>query len=44
MKMLVHPNRLPLSVVDTLLDENDHFTDLRTLSAINNQLKEFINF
>lgn len=44
MKMLVHPNRLPLSVVDTLMDDNNHFTDLRTLAAIHNQLKEFINF
>ncbi len=44
MKMLVHPNRLPLSVVDTLMDKDNHFTDLRTLSAIHNQLKEFINF
>lgn len=44
MKMLVHPNRLPLSVVDTLMDAGDHFNDQRTLAAINNQLKEFINF
>lgn len=44
MKMLVHPNRLPISVVDTLLDSDDHFNDTRTVGAINNQLKEFINF
>ena len=44
MKMLVHPNRLPISVVDTLMNADDQFTDLRTLAAINNQLKEFINF
>lgn len=44
MKMLVHPNRLPLSVVDTLMDAENHFNDLRTLAAIDNQLNEFINF
>lgn len=44
MKMLVHPNRLPLSVVDTLMNADNQFADQRTLGAINNQLKEFINF
>lgn len=44
MKMLVHPNRLPISVVDKLMNEDNHFTDTRTLAAIQNQLKEFINF
>lgn len=44
MKMLVHPNRLPLSVVDTLMNADNEFTDPRTLSAINIQLKEFIHF
>ncbi|MEJ7625438.1 MAG: NAD(P)H-dependent oxidoreductase [Ferruginibacter sp.] len=44
MKMLVHPNRLPISVVDKLLDDHNHFNDLRTLAAINTQLDEFMNF
>lgn len=44
MKMLVHPNRLPISVVNTLLDGDDHFSDQKTIVAINNQLKEFIYF
>lgn len=44
MKMLVHPNRLPLSVVDTLMDENDHFIDVQALSSIRTQLSEFLSF
>jgi len=44
MKMLVHPNRLPISVVDKLLDSHNQFNDLRTLAAINTQLDEFMNF
>jgi chromate reductase, NAD(P)H dehydrogenase (quinone) len=44
MKMLVHPNRLPLSVVDKLMDNNDHFIDKSTLAALNNQIDEFMNF
>ena len=44
MKMLVHPNRLPISLVDTLMDEHFQFTDTSTLKAIHTQLDEFINF
>ena len=44
MKMIVHPNRLPISLIDTLLDENDMFIDHRTLTAVNNQLEEFLHF
>ena len=44
MKMLVHPNRLPISVVDKLMDSNNRFTDLRTLAAVNLQIDEFLNF
>lgn len=44
MKMLVHPNRLPISVVDKLLDSDDHFSDAGTISAIQTQLDEFISF
>lgn len=44
MQMLVHPNRLPISVVNTLLDEHFQFTDSGTLKAIHTQLDEFINF
>lgn len=44
MKMLVHPNRLPISVVDKLMDKDHHFTDVSTLQAINAQLEQFLNF
>lgn len=44
LKMLVHPNRLPISVVDKLMDDRNHFNDSATLTAINNQLDEFLNF
>lgn len=44
LKMLVHPNRLPISVVDKLLDENDHFADVQALRAIDTQLEEFLEF
>lgn len=44
MKMLVHPNRLPISIVDRIMDENGHITDAGTLKAIHQQLEEFINF
>ena len=43
MKMNVFYNKLPISVVDKVLDEEGHFnTD--TLKAINLQLDEFIKF
>ncbi|HMJ45681.1 MAG TPA: NAD(P)H-dependent oxidoreductase [Ferruginibacter sp.] len=44
MKMLVHPNRLPVSLVDTLMDGNGHFNDTATLQAVNSQLEQFLNF
>ncbi|RYF91152.1 MAG: NADPH-dependent oxidoreductase [Chitinophagaceae bacterium] len=44
MKMLVHPNRLPISVVDKLMDANHRFADEATLAAIHTQLAEFIHF
>lgn len=44
MKLLVHPNRLPISTVDKLMDEHFRFTDTYTLKAIHTQLDEFINF
>ena len=43
MKMLVHPNRLPISVVDTLMTDGT-FTDTATLAAIDLQLEQFLNF
>lgn len=44
LKMLVHPNRLPLSIVDKLMDASGQFTDASTISAIEAQLSEFIKF
>ena len=42
--MLVHPNRLPISIVHRLMDENDRFSDVNTLAAIDTQLEEFLDF
>jgi NAD(P)H-dependent FMN reductase len=44
MKMLVHPNRLPISVVDKLIDTDEKFNDEGTLKAIHGQLNEFVLF
>ena len=44
LKMLVHPNRLPLSIVDKLMDANGQFTDVCTINSIEGQLSEFIKF
>lgn len=44
MKMLVHPNRLPISIVDKLMDANGEFHDQPTINAIRTQIDEFLNF
>jgi chromate reductase, NAD(P)H dehydrogenase (quinone) len=44
LKMLVHPNRLPISVVDKLLGANGQFNHEPTIQAINTQLDEFLRF
>ena len=43
MKMNVFYNKLPISVVDKVMDENGHFNE-ETLKCINRQLDEFILF
>lgn len=43
MKMNVFYNKLPISVVDKVMDENGHFND-ETMKDINRQLDEFILF
>jgi chromate reductase, NAD(P)H dehydrogenase (quinone) len=43
-KMIVHHNRLPISLVDKLLDEAGNLTDAGTIKAIEQQLDEFIAF
>lgn len=40
----VHPNKLPLSTVNRLMDSNGKFSDTGTLEAINNQLDEFLKW
>jgi chromate reductase len=42
LKITVHPNQLPISVVDRLLDEKGHFNDQDTLKAIHHQVEDFI--
>ena len=44
MKMLVHPNRLPISMVDKLMNSNSLFADTGTLNAIDLQVEEFLSF
>lgn len=41
-KITVHPNRLPISVVDKMLSPAGKIIDAGTLKSINNQLDEFI--
>jgi chromate reductase len=43
-KITVHPNQLPISSVDKLMDENGKFTHEPTIKAINNQLDEFLQW
>jgi chromate reductase, NAD(P)H dehydrogenase (quinone) len=42
LKITVHPNQLPISIIDKLLDENGHFADQNTLKVIHQQLDDFI--
>lgn len=44
MKVHVHPNKLPISVVDKLLNGANVITDAGTLQAIDEQLDEFLAF
>jgi chromate reductase, NAD(P)H dehydrogenase (quinone) len=44
LKITVHPNKLPLSSVNTLMDKEGKFTDAGTLYAINYQLDEFLKW
>jgi chromate reductase, NAD(P)H dehydrogenase (quinone) len=44
MKITVHPNKLPISQVNKLMDREGRFTDVIALNAINNQLDEFLNW
>ena len=44
LKVVVHPNKLPISIVDKLFDRNHLIDDEETLTAIDIQLDEFIAF
>jgi chromate reductase, NAD(P)H dehydrogenase (quinone) len=44
MKVQVHTNKLPISVVNTLLDTAGKFTHEGTLNAINLQVDEFLKW
>lgn len=44
LKITVHPNQLPISVIDSLMDAHGNFTDQNTLKAIHHQLDEFIEW
>ncbi|MEJ7676030.1 MAG: NAD(P)H-dependent oxidoreductase [Chitinophagaceae bacterium] len=44
MKMIVHHDKLPISVIDKVMDDDGTITNKNTLQAINQQLNEFINF
>jgi NAD(P)H-dependent FMN reductase len=44
LKVTVHPNRLPISKVDTLLNADGKFIDAGSIRAIHQQLNEFIQW
>jgi NAD(P)H-dependent FMN reductase len=44
LKVVVHPNKLPLSMVSKLFDASGAITDLPTLQALHAQVDEFIAF
>jgi NAD(P)H-dependent FMN reductase len=44
LKVVVHPNKLPISVVDKLFNPAGRIADRATLTAITSQLNEFIEF
>ncbi|MFT3680948.1 MAG: NAD(P)H-dependent oxidoreductase [Ferruginibacter sp.] len=44
LKITVHPNQLPISVVDKLMDADGKFTDELTLKLISQQLDSFMDW
>lgn len=44
LRITVHPNKLPISVIRTVLDESGHFIDPETIGAVNRQIREFLEF
>ena len=41
-KITVHPNKLPISIVNSVVSKDGKIIDANTLHAINQQLDEFI--
>jgi len=44
LRVIVYPDKLPISVVDRLFDSSGHLVDQATLISIRRQLEEFISF
>jgi len=44
LNMFVHPNKLPISIIDKVMDKKGVIYNEFTLQAINKQLDEFIKF
>jgi len=44
MRVVVHPNKLPISMVDRLFNGEDEIADRATLEAVDLQLEEFTGF
>lgn len=44
MGMLVHPNKLPISVINKIMNSAGEFTDERTINTVKKQIGEFIAF
>lgn len=42
--VFVHPNRLPISLVQEMMGENGSIVDVKTLEAIDLQITDFIKF
>ena len=44
LKVIVHHNKLPISVIDKVMNKEGEIVNYNTLLAIDQQLQEFINF
>jgi chromate reductase, NAD(P)H dehydrogenase (quinone) len=44
LKITVHPNKLPISAINSVVDKDGKIIDENTLKAINQQLDEFIHW
>jgi NAD(P)H-dependent FMN reductase len=43
-KVMVHHNKLPISMVDKMMDKEGNITDESTLKAMNDQIDEFLGW